>query len=101
MLKWGPVLFCRVRLHQPRLMFTRGGGHYDASACGRCGAEGIKKVAIRTVDTDVVVLGVASFSNIFPDRYWIVDPAFGTTISPSFIPSQVLQAASAVTITLH
>ena len=32
---------------------------------------GITKVAMRTVDTDVVVLTVACFSNINPDELWI------------------------------
>ena len=36
--------------------------------------KGRKKVTIRTVDTDVVVLAVASFSKIGPDELWI---AFG------------------------
>ena len=31
----------------------------------------MRKVAIRTVDTDVVVLAVASFNNINPDELWI------------------------------
>ena len=32
--------------------------------------KGIRRVAIRTVDTDVVALAVASFSNINPDELW-------------------------------
>ena len=36
--------------------------------------KGCKKVTIRTVDTDVVVLAVASFSKIAPDELWV---AFG------------------------
>ena len=33
--------------------------------------KGMRKVAIRTVDADVVVLAVASFNNINPDELWI------------------------------
>ena len=33
--------------------------------------KGIRKVAIRTVDTDVMVLAVAPFNNINPDELWI------------------------------
>ncbi len=35
------------------------------------GRKGCKKVTIRTVDTDVVVLAVASFSKIAPDELWV------------------------------
>ena len=41
--------------------------------------KGCKKVTIHTVDTDVVVLAVASFSKIAPDELWV---AFG--VGPSF-----------------
>ena len=37
--------------------------------------KGMRKVAIRTVDADVVVLAVVSFHNINPDELWI---ALGT-----------------------
>ena len=37
--------------------------------------KGTRKVAIRTVDADVVVLAVASFDNINPDELWL---ALGT-----------------------
>ena len=36
--------------------------------------KGYKKVTIRTVDTDVVILAIASFSNIAPEELWF---AFG------------------------
>ena len=44
--------------------------------------KGMRKVAIRTVDTDVVVLAVASFNSINPDEVWI---AFGTGSSLQYI----------------
>ena len=40
--------------------------------------KGMRKVAIRTVDADVVVLAVASLNNINPDELWI---ALGTRFS--------------------
>ena len=40
--------------------------------------KGTRKVAIRTVDADVVVLAVAFFNNINPDELWI---ALGTGFS--------------------
>ena len=40
--------------------------------------KGCRKVTIRTVDTDVVVLAVASFSKIAPDELWV---AFGVKSS--------------------
>ncbi len=36
-----------------------------------CGTNGCRKVAIRTVDTDVVVLSVAHFSALELDELWI------------------------------
>ncbi|KAK1888362.1 Fibrinogen-like protein 1, partial [Dissostichus eleginoides] len=44
--------------------------------------KGCKKVTIRTVDTDVVVLAVASFSKIAPDELWV---AFGVGSSFHYI----------------
>ncbi|KAK1887154.1 Peptidoglycan hydrolase FlgJ [Dissostichus eleginoides] len=44
--------------------------------------KGCKKVTIRTVDTDVVVLAVASFSKIAPDELWV---AFGVGSSFYYI----------------
>ena len=44
--------------------------------------KGCKKVTIRTVDTDVVVLAVASFSKIAPDELWV---AFGVGSSFRYI----------------
>ena len=44
--------------------------------------KGCKKVTIRTVDTDVVVLAVASFSKAAPDELWI---AFGVGSSFRYI----------------
>ena len=52
------------------------------SACGRCCTKGCRKVAICTVDTDVVVLAVASFSKIAPDELWV---AFGVKLSFRYI----------------
>ena len=60
------------------------GGHSHASTCGRCCAKGIKKVAIRTVDTDVVVLAVASFNMSWwalDSSWYCMNLAFGTTLS--------------------
>ena len=53
-------------------------------------ANGIKKVVIRTVDTDVKVLVGASFSNIHPDELWI---ALGTGSRFRYIPVHQLVAA--------
>ena len=50
----------------------------------------MRKVAIRTVDTDVVVLAVASFNNINPDELWI---ALGTGSSFRYIAVHQLAAA--------
>ena len=44
--------------------------------------KGCTKITIRTVDTDVVVLAVASFSKIGPDELWI---AFGAGSSFRYI----------------
>lgn len=44
--------------------------------------KGCKKVTIRTVDTDVVVLAVASFNKIAPDELWV---AFGSGSSFRYI----------------
>ena len=44
--------------------------------------KGCKKVTICTVDTDVVVLAVASFSKIAPDELWV---SFGVGSSFRFI----------------
>ena len=44
--------------------------------------KGCRKVTIRTVDTDVVVLSVASFSKIAPDELWV---AFGVKSSFRYI----------------
>ena len=44
--------------------------------------KGCKKVTIRTVDTDGVVLAVAAFSRIAPDELWV---AFGVGQSFRFI----------------
>ena len=41
------------------------------------------KVTIRTVDTDVVAVAVASFSKIAPNELWI---AFGVGSSFRYIP---------------
>ena len=52
--------------------------------------KGMRKVAIRTVDTDVVVWSVASFNNINPDELWI---ALGTGSSVRYIAVHQLTAA--------
>lgn len=44
--------------------------------------KGCKKVTIRTVDTDIVVLAIAMFSNIKPEEMWI---GLGTGTSFRFI----------------
>ena len=49
----------------------------------------MRKVAIRSVDTDVVVLSVASFTNINPDELWI---ALGTGSSFRYIAVHQLAA---------
>ena len=54
------------------------------------GQKGIRRVAIRTVDTDVVALAVASFSNINPDELWI---ALGTGSTFRYIAVHQLAAA--------
>ena len=45
--------------------------------------EGLRKVCIRTVDTDVVVLAIAMFERINPEEFWI---AFGTGSNFHYIP---------------
>jgi len=52
--------------------------------------KGCKKVTIRTVDTDVVILAVASFSKIAPDELWI---AFGVGSSFRYIAVHEMVAA--------
>jgi hypothetical protein len=52
--------------------------------------KGCRKVTIRTVDTDVVVLAVASFSKIAPDELWV---AFGVGSSFRYIPIHEVVAA--------
>ena len=54
-----------------------------------CRQKGMRKVAIRTVDTDDVILSVASF-NINPDELWI---ALGTGSSFWYIAVYQLAAA--------
>ena len=79
----------------PCPMFTRGGRHSSTSACGRCCIlhvadavqKGCKKVTIRTVDTDVVVLALGSFSKIAPDQLWV---AFGVRMVSTRNPTQCL-----------
>ena len=68
---------------QPRPMFTQRGGHSNTSTCGRCGTEGDQEGDIRIVDNDVVLLAVASFSNITPGELWI---ALGAGYSFQYIP---------------
>ena len=51
--------------------------------------KGVRTVAIRTVDTDVVVLFVASFNDINLDELWI---AFGTGSSFRYIAVHQLAA---------
>ena len=51
---------------------------------------GMREMAIRTVDTDVVVLAVASFNNINPDELWI---ALRTGSSLRYIAVHQLAAA--------
>ncbi len=45
--------------------------------------KGFRKVCIRTVDTDVVVLAIAMFDRIDPEEFWI---AFGTGSNFRYIP---------------
>ena len=45
--------------------------------------KGYKKVTIRTVDTDMIVLVVVSFSKIAPDEFWV---AFGVGSKFRYIP---------------
>jgi hypothetical protein len=45
--------------------------------------EGYKKLLVRTVDTDVVVVAVATLSSIHPDELWL---AFGTGPNFRYIP---------------
>ena len=52
--------------------------------------KGTRKVGIRTVDTDVVVLAEASFNNINPDELWI---ALGTGSSFRYIAVHELAAS--------
>ena len=51
--------------------------------------KGTRTVAIRTVDTDVVILSVASFNNINPDELWI---AIGTGSSVQYIAVRQMAA---------
>lgn len=44
---------------------------------------GSRKVCVRTVDTDVIVLAIASFEKINPDELWV---AFGSGASFKYIP---------------
>ena len=44
---------------------------------------GSRKVCVRTVDTDVIVLAIASFEKINPDELWVV---FGSGASFKYIP---------------
>ena len=44
--------------------------------------KGCKKVAILTVDTDVVIFAVVSFSKIFPEQFFV---AFGVTSNCRYI----------------
>ena len=52
--------------------------------------KGLRKVCIRTVDTDVVVLAIAMFERINPEEYWI---AFGTKSNFHYIPVHSIAAA--------
>ena len=63
-------------------MFARGGRHSFTFGCGRCCAKGVKEGDHRTVDTDVVVLAVTSFSKTAPDEVWV---AFGVGINFRYI----------------
>lgn len=52
-----------------------------------CAHNGLKKVSIRTVDTDVVVLAVANYSSMDLDELWL---AFGTGKHFRHIPAHEL-----------
>ena len=62
--------------------------------------KGCRKVCVRTVDTDVVVLAIAMFDQISPEELWI---AFGTGSDFHFIPVHEVAAAMdpKVCATLH
>ena len=53
--------------------------------------KGCRKVTKCTVDTDVVVLAVASFSKIAPDELWV---AFGVKLSFRYIASHEMVSKS-------
>ena len=52
--------------------------------------KGFRKVCMRTVDTDVVVLAIAIFDRISPEELWI---AFGTGSNFHYIPVHKVAAA--------
>ena len=62
--------------------------------------KGFRKVCVRTVDTDVVVLAIAMFNQISPEELWI---AFGTGSNFHYIPIHEVAAAMdpRVCATLH
>lgn len=62
--------------------------------------KGFRKVYVRTVDTDVVVLAIAMFNQISPEELWI---AFGTKSNFRYIPIHEVVAAMdpRVCATLH
>ena len=61
---------------------------------------GYRKVCVRRVDTDVVVLAIAHYNNIKPDELWV---AFGTGTHFRYIPVHELTASldSRMCSTLH
>ncbi len=62
--------------------------------------KGFRKVCVRTVDTDVMVLAVSMFHRISPEELWI---AFGTGSNFRYIPVHEIAAAMdpRVCATLH
>ena len=69
-------------------MLTRGSRHSSVSARGRCW--GYRKLLVHTVDTDVVVVAIATLNRTKPDELWV---AFGTGGHFRFIPIHEVAAA--------